>query len=349
MSSKTPRRIVPPVPLDDFRPLPLTSNPHTQTVLGAFWSGTKLRHPTRSQVLPLADGDSLMIYDCLPPTWHDGDRIAVLVHGLTGSASSPQLQRMTRRLLDLGVRVVRLDQRGTGGGLPLARGAYHGGRSDDIRAVVEEVHRWSPTAPIALHGTSLGGNLVLKLAGEAAQRPVAGLERVSALNPPIDMAASSQLLGLPANRSYDRHFALHLMRDATMRLQHFPDLPPLRFPRNMTTRLFDELYTAPYGGFADAQDYYHRVSSAPLLARSPVPTLVLTARDDPFIAIEPFDAIQAPDHVQVVIVPHGGHVGFIGRDGVGGLRWAEHRLVTWLVAPLTSRRDVAVGSAGSTE
>lgn len=334
-ASKAPRRIVPPVPLDDFRPLPLLANAHAQTVVGVYLSGAKFRHPTRTQVLPLPDGDALMVYDSVPAGWADGDRIAVLVHGLTGSAQSPQILRMAARLLALGVRVVRMDQRGTAAGLPLARGYLNASRSDDVRAVVAEAHRWSPASPIALHGSSLGGNLVLKLAGEAADRPVPGLERVSALNPPIDMEASSRMLATRPNRHYDRHFARHLVRESEARQALFPDLPPLRFPRHMTTWLFDEVYTAPRGGFADALDYYHRASAGPLVARSPVPTLLLTARDDPFIAVGPFEAIVAPEHVQVVIVPRGGHVGFVGRDGAGGIRWAEHRLVAWLTTPLT--------------
>jgi predicted alpha/beta-fold hydrolase len=329
----TPPRIVIPFSLDDFRPLPFTASPTIQTILGAYWSGPPLRHPTRRQVLPLPDGDALMLYDCVPDGWVEGDRVAVLVHGLTGSHASAQMQRMTRRLLDLRVRVVRIDQRGTATGIHLARGAYHGGRSDDVRAVIAEVHRWTPLSPVSLHGSSLGGNLVLKLAGEAADNPVPGLDRVSALNPPIDMLACATLLASRPNRSYDQHFARALVRDAEARQRHFPDLPPLRFPRHMTVRLFDELYTAPRHGFANADDYYTRVSSAPLIGNSPVPVLILTARDDPFIDVASFDALRAPEHVQVAITAKGGHVAFIGRDGTGGVRWAEHRLVAWLTAP----------------
>jgi predicted alpha/beta-fold hydrolase len=329
----TPRRIVLPVPLDDFRPLLFTGNRHVQTILGAYWTGPRLRHPTRQQVLPLPDGDALMIYDNVPDGWHDGDRIVLLVHGLTGSHASPQLQRMTRHLLNLGVRVVRMDHRGTAGGLPLARQGYHGGRSEDIRAILAEVHNWAPQSPLSLHGTSLGGNMVLKLAGEAADNPVPGLDRVSALNPPIDMAACSFLLSSRANRHYDRHFAIHMVKDAEARRRHFPDLPLIHFPKSLSSRLFDDLYTAPRHGFADALDYYAQVSAAPLVPRSPIPTLLLTARDDPFIDAGTFEALRVPDHVQVVIVPRGGHIGYLGRDGNGGVRWAEHRLVLWLTAP----------------
>jgi predicted alpha/beta-fold hydrolase len=333
MSSK-PRRIVIPFPLDDFRPLPFTANPHVQTVLGAYWNGTKLRNPTRPQVLPLPDGDALMIYDNVPDGWQDGDRIVLLIHGLTGSHASPQNQRMGAQLLAKGARVVRMDHRGTAGGLPLARYSYHAGRSEDVRAVVAELHRWAPLSPIAVHGTSLGGNMAAKLAGEVADDPLPGLDRISALNPPLDMAACCVLLSHRNNRHYDRHFAHYMVKDAEARFRHFPDVPVVRFPKNLSSHQFDELYTAPWHGFADAADYHVRSSAAPLVERSPVPLLLLTARDDPFVDVRTFEALRVPDHVQVVIVPKGGHIGYLGSDGVGGVRWAEHRLVEWLTAPL---------------
>ena len=99
----------------------------------------------------------------------------------------------------------------------------------------------------------------------------------------------------------------------------------------MTVRLFDELYTAPRAGFSDAADYYRRSSSAPFIGRITLPTLILTARDDPFIAVEPFEALTPPPRVTLRILPHGGHAGFLGRDGAGGIRWAERRVVNWLM------------------
>lgn len=94
-------------------------------------------------------------------------------------------------------------------------------------------------------------------------------------------------------------------------------------------RQFDELYTAPRCSFAGALDYYRRASALPLVGRITAPTLILTARDDPFIAVEPFEELIPPPQVTVQIMPHGGHLGFLGWDGSGGFRWAERRLVGW--------------------
>jgi predicted alpha/beta-fold hydrolase len=316
---------------EDFRPWPFLRNPHVQTLLGHLLRGPAFRHPSREHAFWLPDGDGLVLHDSVPPGWREGDGVVVLVHGLGGSHQSAHVQRLAGFFLPRGLRVVRMDQRGCGKGLPLARGCYHGGRSEDVRAVLEEVHRWSPSSPLTLIGISLGGNLVLKLAGEAAERPVAGLTRVVALAPPIDLERCATLIALPRNRLYENYFLRDLLTQARQRQQYFPDLPSLRFPRRMTIRLYDELYTAPRGGFADALDYYRRSSSHSLIEQIPVPTLILTARDDPFIAVEPFEELRVPGHVTVRIADHGGHLGFLGRDGAGGIRWAERRVADWVL------------------
>lgn len=317
-------------PCLEFRPLPLLSHPHAQTLLGHFLPGaTTLSLPTREVVIRLPDGDGLVLHDNVPPAWRPGDRIALVLHGLTGSHASPGVLRVGARLLARGLRLVRMDLRGVGKGLPLARHSYHAGRSEDVRAALDEIHRWSPASRVTLIGLSLGGALALKTAGEAVERPAPYLDRVAAMNPPIDLVRCAAMIARPHNRLYNQYFVGLLVQEARQRQRHFPDLPPLRFPRRMTVRLYDDLYTAPRAGFADALDYYRRVSVFPLVARINVPTLILTARDDPFIAVEPFDELKAPDNVVVRIVPHGGHLGFVGWDGSRPVRWAESRMVDW--------------------
>src|SRR2546421_115175 len=114
-----------PCPLSTFKPLPLLSNAHVQTLLGHLLSGATVKLPTQRHVLWLPDGDGLVLHDTLPPGWIPGGPIAVLVHGLTGSHASPNMQRLAVLLLERRIRVVRLDQRGAGKGLPLARGSYN--------------------------------------------------------------------------------------------------------------------------------------------------------------------------------------------------------------------------------
>jgi predicted alpha/beta-fold hydrolase len=316
----------------DFRPFPLLGNPHVQTLLGHWLHGRKLARPAREHVVPLPDGDAVVLHDTVPPRWRAGDRIAVLLHGLTGSHASPAVQRLARDLLAGQVRVVRMDLRGAGKGLPLARRGYHAGCSDDVRVALEEVHRWSPTSPLLLLGVSLGGNVALKLAGEAADHPVAGLARVAALGPPIDLVRCAALLAQPRNRFYETFFLRPLIAAARARQRRFPDLPPLRLPRPLTLRGFDDLYTAPRAGFADALDYYRRCSALPLVPAIRVPALLLTARDDPFVAVAPFEELSPSPGVSVCILRRGGHLGFLGPDGAGGIRWAERRLLEFILS-----------------
>jgi hypothetical protein len=259
-----------------------------------------------------------------------GEPIALLLHGLTGCHASTHIRRLAALLLQRGVRTFRIDLRGAGAGLSLARRTYHAGRSDDVRAALAVLHGESPLSSLLLVGVSLGGNIALKLAGELVEHPVPGLLRVGVLNPPIDLARCSDLICQPRNRLYERRFVRDLVHSAQMRQRYFPDLPPLRFPLSLSLKQFDDLYTAPRNGFAGADDYYRRVSSMPLIPRIPVPTLIITARDDPFIAVEPFEELRPSPMVQVRILERGGHVGFIGWDGGGGIRWAEHHLVQWL-------------------
>ena len=142
------RSTAPTCPLSDFRPLPLLGNPHVQTLLSLIWRGPSVKLPTTRHVLRLPDGDGLMLHDTTPAGWVAGAPVAVIVHGLTANHASPGVQRLAVFLLERGVRVVRLDQRGVGAGLRLARAFYHAGRSEDVRAVLEEVHGWSPTSQI---------------------------------------------------------------------------------------------------------------------------------------------------------------------------------------------------------
>jgi predicted alpha/beta-fold hydrolase len=316
---------------NSFRPLPLLGNPHVQTVLANALPGWSLRYPSEERQVALPDGDQLLVHDSAPNDWSEQGRVAILVHGLGGCHRSGYMQRVARLLLGRGMRVVRMDLRGAGGGVGLARKPYHGGCSDDVRAVVEEVQSHCPGSPLTLVGFSLGANIVLKLAGESVDRPVPGLEKVAALAPPIDFENCADLLALPRNRFYERYYVRALLRLVRQRQWHFPDDPVPPFPSRLKLRQFDELYTAPRCGFQSATHYYRTVSSLPLVPRILVPTLIVTARDDPFIAVESFESLSVGPHIEIEIAAQGGHLGFLGWDNAGGFRWAEERIAQWVV------------------
>jgi predicted alpha/beta-fold hydrolase len=315
---------------DVFRPWFWLRNPHLQTVLGVYCKGKAFPHRTVRRRVQLADGDQLVLHDTTPPAWQRGDPVAVLVHGLGGSHQSGGIVRLARLLLRRGVRVVRLDLRGTGAGLRLARGSYNAGCSADVRAALEAVNRLTPDSPLWLAGISLGANVSLKLAGEAADRPVPGLAKVATIAPPVDLADCIRMIEQPWNRLYESHFLRDLVREARIRARYFGEPHP-PFPRRLSLRQFDDLYTAPRGGFRDAADYYARSSSAPFVPHVQLPTLILTARDDPFVPCEPIAGLSCPANVEVRITDHGGHVGYLGRDGTGGICWGEWQVAEWLI------------------
>lgn len=323
-----------PTPLPSFRPLPLLGNSHVQTLLGTLWKGRLPELAATERLVGLPDGDRLVAHISVPPSWQPGGWTALLVHGLSGSHQSSYLLRLGSVLFSRGIRIVRLDLRGAGRGEPHARKTYNGGCSDDVRAVLDELRHDDPGGRLIAIGFSLGGNIILKLAGEATSRPVPGLECVAALAPPIDLERCSAMLAERRNWLYDQHFARALVKQALRQQRYFPDEPPIRFPRRMTLRLFDELYTAPRGGYRDALDYYRRASSGPLIARIGLPAFIMTAVDDPFVAIEPFRHLNLPGNIEMHLIPKGGHLGFLGRDGTGGIRWAERQLANWVLSTL---------------
>jgi len=317
-------------PTATFRPWFWLRNPHLQTLLGVYWKGTGFPHATVRRRVRLADGDRLVLHDTRPRRWADADPVAVLVHGLSGSHRSGAIVRLARLLVRRGVRVVRLDLRGAGAGFPLARGCYNAGCSADVRAALLAVLRLTPASPVWLVGVSLGGNVALKLAGEADQNPIPNLARVVAVAPPVDLEACMDLLTQPRNRLYERHFVGELIAQARRRARLFPDQPLPAFPRRPSLRTFDDLYTAPRGGFRDAAEYYARSSGNQFVPRIRVPTLVLAARDDPFVCPAAIERLTRPANVHVRLTDHGGHVGFLGADGAGGFCWGERAVVRWL-------------------
>lgn len=308
----------------NFHPLPGLANPHLQTILSVWVKSGTLPGITQRHIVDLSDGDQLVMHDNLPRRWRRGDLVGVIVHGLTGSHRSGGVVRLTWELFRRGVRIVRVDLRGAGAGFRLARTPYHAGCSDDLRAVLARVAALAPGSSIALAGLSLGGNVVLKLAGEGAAH---GLVRVAAVNPPIDLDECTTLLCQPNNRLYEWYFVSELVRAARRRARLFHEAPP-QFPNKLRLRDFDDLYTAPRNGFAGVADYYRRASSAPLITAIAIPTLILTARDDPFIAAGAIEAVHSPQ-VQVRISEYGGHTGYLGRGGA----WAECVVADWLVHP----------------
>ena len=311
---------------------PLLTDPHLQTIVAAKLTFA-LEPPSTTSLVALPDGDQIALEVSTPTGWQPNDPTVVMLHGLCGCHRSPYMQRLARKLLRCGMRAVRMNLRGCGSGKDLARYPYHSGRSADVLAVLESLQQTAPHSSITLVGFSLGGNLVLKLAGELSAAVPDHLQHVIAICPPADLVACSRLLSQPTNRLYNRYFTRLLCAEVAYRHSRFPDLPRIELPTELSLYEFDEHYTAPQCGFRDALDYYRQCSAAPLVPRITIPCHILFAADDPWIEAQVFDGVALPPNVQVICTRHGGHLGFLGMPGrVGGYRAMDAQLLAWITA-----------------
>lgn len=333
--------------LPPFRPHALLRSGHAQTLAGVYLPGHPDRYRARQHRVALADGDQIVLHDDRPGGWRTGDRVVLMMHGLGGCHDSGYMRRIARKLGAHGIRAFRMNLRGCGAGQGLARLPYHSGRSEDAAAALAAIARLAPDSPATLVGFSLGGNIALKLAGELAQRPCGQLDSVMAVCPPVDLAACSRQIQKRSNRLYDRYFVGRLLRQLGERRRLVPHAATARFarpPRSLWE--FDNTFTAVVCGFGTAENYYASTSSAPLIARIRIPTLVLSARDDPMIPCEALETIERSAAVRLHMTDQGGHLGFISRGGIDAdRRWMDWRVVDWVLAvgePASQRAAAAV-------
>ena len=256
----------------------------------------------------------------------------LLVHGLEGSSESRYIQGLTVRAWNAGCNVIRMNMRNCSDSDELTPTLYHSGLSSDVGAVVDYYTKRFGLQRVALVGYSMGGNLVLKLAGEWGARPP--LCSVAAVCPAIDLAAGSDALHEPANRMYEWHFLRRLMRRYRLKTSLFPEIytkagiGPIR-----SLREFDDKIVAPYCGFRDADDYYYKAASARVIDRVAVPTLILLALDDPFIRLTPETRakILANPNIHFVETAHGGHCAYLGSERGDDIHWAESTIIRYLI------------------
>jgi predicted alpha/beta-fold hydrolase len=259
----------------------------------------------------------------------------VLVHGLEGSSQSGYMLGLAQRAFEAGWNAVRLNQRNCGGTESLTPSLYNSGLSGDYRAVLTELIERDSLSDIFFAGYSMGGNLILKMAGEFGPSAPRQLRGVAAVCPCIDLAVCADAVALPANFIYQRHFVGRLKERMRRKAQLFPgkfDLGPMAHVR--TLREFDDVVTATYCGFRNASDYYAQSSALRVAAGIRVPAFILTAQDDPFVPFASFSdaAVARNAHIDVNAPLHGGHCAFISRYAGDTRYWAEARLMEFFMS-----------------
>ncbi len=257
----------------------------------------------------------------------------LIVHGLEGSTDSSYMVGVAAKGMAAGMNVVRMNQRNCGGTDAFSPTLYHSGRSQDIAAVAQNLIEHDRISRLALAGFSMGGNLVLKLAGEWGGEGPPQFEAVTAVCPAMDLAASADALHLPGNRLYEYYFVWNLRRRLRAKARLFPGRFDTSRMRGVATlRDFDDRITAIYSGFEGAADYYARAAAANVIDRIAVPALIIHAANDPFIRILPEtrQKIRNNSNIRFLETEDGGHCSFLAQpDGYDG-RWAESKIVDFL-------------------
>ena len=336
--------------LRPFEPRRGLKNGHLQTICGNYLPRPRFLCASEAEVVEVdpKDGSRVKCFCNWQPEPVRSRRLTViLVHGLEGSSESRYIKGITARAWGAGFNVVRMNMRNCGDTDELTPTLYHSGLSSDVGAVMRYYGGRFGLERVALIGYSMGGNLVLKLAGEWGS--VAPLCAVATVCPAIDLAAGSDALHEPVNRGYEWHFLRGLMRRFRRKAALFPQI----YAREgvgaiRSLRQFDNKIVARYCGFRDADDYYYRAASARVVDKIEVPTLIIRALDDPFVRMLPETraALLANRNILLIETQHGGHCAYLSRDPGDDIHWAEANIIRYLMQ-FAGATEPATGANGS--
>ncbi len=293
--------------------------------------------PAEERFVEVGGGAQVLCHCHWLPARSDAMTI-IIVHGLEGSSDSGYMRGIGVKGLRAGMNVVRMNQRNCGGTEHLSPTLYNSSLSQDIAAVAIHLIERDHISRFALAGFSMGGNLVLKLAGEWGDAGPAQFRAAAAVCPAMDLAASADALHERQNFLYEQYFMWKLRKRFREKARLFPDVfDPSRLQGVHSLREFDDRITAHYCGFAGASDYYARAAASNVVERITRPTLILQAINDPFIRITPGTRakILANPHITFVETEDGGHCSFIAAPNGAKANgddtfWAETQLVNFL-------------------
>jgi predicted alpha/beta-fold hydrolase len=301
------------------------ANAHAQTIYGSLVA--RAPRPTlRRERWDTPDADFVDVDFVDGP---DDAPWVHLFHGLEGSSNSPYARMLMQRVRALGWRGTVFHFRGCSGEPNRLPRAYHSGDSDEVDWAIRRIAARLGSAPLYVAGISLGGNALAKWLGERGDEAAALVAAAAVVSAPLDLMAAGDALGRGFARVYAKHFLGTLKRSALAKLARFPtlyDATAVRGARSL--REFDNVVTAPLHGFRDTDDYWTRASSKPYLQGIRVPTLVLNARDDPFM---PQAALPEEREVSAAVKlefpSRGGHVGFVSGPFPGNIEWLPQRIL----------------------
>lgn len=301
--------------------VPILSNPHALTILGNFWPRNLDFTPYPStRELYQTEPDVQVLVETQTP--QNSTAEIILVHGLEGAADAAYMRALAHHALTQNFTTHRFNMRTCGGTEHLCTTLYHGGLTSDLRRYVQLL---KSKLPVFLTGFSLGGNVVLKLAGELANDGPKLLAGVCAVSAPIDLAMAAHRINAPANFLYQRRFVTRMRARLTATGRYSAaTLKPLE-----TLYDIDDKITAPSFGFGNADRYYATQSSNQFLPAIRIPTLLIAAQDDPLIPFQMYRdaAPESNPLIQTIYPKHGGHLGFIASRKPRF--WADETILEW--------------------
>ncbi len=305
------------------------SNPHFQTTLPSILNRRKKAHYAL-QRFELDDGDFLdLAWQQLPSV--DSRPIIIIFHGLEGSVRSPYAFRMMEALDKKGFNSVVMHFRGCYGETNRLARAYHSGETEDAKTFIQHLASQYPQRPLGAVGYSLGGNMLMKLQGELADAsPLFAAVSVSA---PLRLEMTADHINSGASRFYQKVLMDSLKERLLEKFEQHDYEKILGLKKEDVSGWksfweYDDLFTGPIHGFENAEDYYTRSSAQQYLQHITKPTLIIHAKDDPFMPVSVLpDEEDLPENIAMEVSEHGGHVGFVGGTLLKPKYWLEERIV----------------------
>ncbi len=322
-----------------FVPHPLLANPHLMTVVPGFLPRpfSTFRAAGLQRWFTLNDENKLLGYCHWQPEPEKALGTVLVIHGLEGSSESSHVLGIGHKSFAHGFNVVRLNMRNCGGSMMHARSLYNAGMWEDMRAVMRTLHKENGCKEFILAGYSLGGNLILNTAAHHTDNEDYEIKAVCTVSPSIDLAHAVDEIELPHNRLYQNWFLRTMKAMLQKKSQQHPDLyDPSPLKSISTIRQFDDVFTAPNGGYGTAARYYKEASAINRLQHIKVPIFMLAAEDDPLVPIDTFHQLKSSNpEINLLITKHGGHGGFLQSGKESGFPfdefWAENRVVDFIL------------------
>jgi len=264
----------------------------------------------------------------------NSSKLVVLIHGLEGSSTSKYILAAASELNKAGYDTVSFNLRGCSGEDNILLSTYHSGKTEDLEFVISYLIENYFYDKIMIVGYSLGGNITLKYFGEHVKTISDKVSCGVAISVPVDLASSSRTMGTSKNKIYMYKFLRSLRKKILIKTQKYPDykLDIKKLLKSKTFKEFDGLYTAPVSGFSGPEDYWEKASSKPYLPSIKKPVLLISSKDDPFLAKEcyPYKEAKESNYFHLEVTKYGGHVGFISSFLPKKNRWLENRILQFI-------------------